>query len=147
MPPIWRAGRKLCPLPRSFPMGFALSATVAQSLMNLTTDKIAKLPQRWRVRLGDLPPLTLPAWGTIMDDFWFVEQARRGRKLKGPVWARKVVSAWKSVGLSNHAKKDLDAEEDAELQGAVVDPARHEAGLSAEKTDTILRSMLWILLQ
>ena len=80
-----------------------------------------------------------------MDDFWFLEQLRRGKRMRGPAWAREVVAAWNRMGIQNNAKKVVDADLKAEVQGAEVHPAKHTVGLAREKTEGLLRSVLWLL--
>ena len=68
LPPIKRHGKSMYPRFCSWPMGYKLSAAVAQSI----TDRVARdarVPLGHRLRPGAPCPRGPPVWGTIIDDF------------------------------------------------------------------------------
>ena len=95
--------REMYPLWCGAPMGFGLSATIAQEIQNVATETRAKLPPTRRLYPGRRVPARLPLWGSIVDDFWvlFLRRLRRAARKGLPLrWTHRVVDAWGSLGIA-----------------------------------------------
>lgn len=61
------------PTSRCWTMGFSNSVSIAQAVSDACICR-AGIPPSQRLRMGDLPTLCFPVWGSIIDDFWILHQ-------------------------------------------------------------------------
>ena len=64
-------------LHRTAAMGLAPSSAWAQAVTDAAASA-ADLPVDRRVRFGQVCPQELPVWGSIVDDFWTIEEQQPG---------------------------------------------------------------------
>lgn len=127
------------PVQASWPMGHTCSATFAQGVADAAVV-LADVPEGWRVRQGDLPPLKAPAYGIMMDDVWALDQpTEKGVPTEGARLLERVGAAWESLNLQEHVGKRMVDCENGEIQGMLVHPREHWLGMSIKK-----RFDLWL---
>ena len=126
------------------PMGLTTSACWAQALTECIGED-ALLPVRHRLVADQPPPEAFPVWGSIEDNFWVIEELD-GDSVKpvGPQWMKKVVEAWRRVGVESRPKKETDAAFGVEVQGAWIDEEGW-CGLSRAKRWLLLEAGLRLL--
>ena len=101
-------GPRLYPLHRACPMGFCASAGWAQAVSE-EAAAAAELPTECRLRMDDPAPPAFPIWGSILDDFWAIEEVEPGSaSTVGPGWLRRTDAAWAALGIESHKKKAHD---------------------------------------
>jgi len=133
------------PVHRSWPMGHALSATLAQGVMD-SCGEDADLPADARVRHGDQPPARLPVYGLCMDDGWAVDQEDDYDALvTGDQMLVDLVDAWERVGLEENVDKHIADAFGEEIQGFFVHPVDKWVGLSVGKRIKLWGSGLLLL--
>ena len=99
-PPVWREGKKIFPLHRAVPMGFAPAAGWAQCLTDTVTEK-AGLPIESKLRIDEQAPKTFPVWSSIVDDIWWIDELvpSGDGELHGPDWLNLTDKRWADVGV------------------------------------------------
>ena len=111
LPPIKRHDEAMYPRFCSWPMGYKLSAAVAQSI----TDRVARdarLPLGHRLRPGVPCPHGLPLWGTIIDDFWVItDDSHDAVNEAACSWGDKVDRCWARIGVQTHPGKAINTKE------------------------------------
>ena len=130
-PPLPKVGRSAIkyPVHCAVPMGFTGSACWAQ-LFNEGIISTTSLPAEARLIDGAPPPPSFPIWGSILDDFWGIEE--EGQEAAA-AWLREVAGAWEKTGIVEHEKKRVEGAVCAEVQGAMVHGKELWIGLSRDK--------------
>ena len=168
LPKVWRkfmawppvkdaGGDSLYPRATCAPMGFAPSAGWAQLVTNAATKD---LPAAQRVDSDEVMPCSWPVWGSIVDDVWAIEEAPGDQALPADepdrlpdslgdpaTWLCSVEERWNNMKVEINAKKSVDADENAEIQGATLHPTAHWLGVGVQRRllvmDLILRSLVF----
>jgi len=139
-PPPKMVRRSLCkvirpgkiPVHRAWPMGHALSATLAQAITDGCAVDAGLLVDE-RVVHGALPPPFLPAYGLCMDDGWAIDEDDVTDVATGQDYMEKLAAAWSAVGLEENTEKRVDARYGEEVQGYYVHPDEKWVGLAVAK--------------
>ena len=104
-------GKPLVPVHTAAAMGFGPSAGWAQKVADAVAIR-ARLPQDRRVGF-DLPgPTSLPAWGSITDDMWGLEQRERrmGGDTEAAGWMNRADRAWQDYNVPLNDKEDCSSQ-------------------------------------
>ena len=142
LPPIKRHDEAMYPRFCSWPMGYKLSAAVAQSIIDRVA-RDARLPLGHRLRPGVPCPRGLPVWGTIIDDVWvIIDDSHDAVNEAACSWGDKVDRRWGRIGVKTHPGKAINTKEYEEVPGAMVDSDAPAMSLSAEKEAFLLRGTL-----
>lgn len=138
------------PVHMGVPMGFTLSASWAQGVNAVSTQR-AQLPPEARLNDSHPPPSTLPLWASILDDVWALEaepqEAADSSQLLGPRWLADVSAEWDRMGIETNHKKTITGSVRAEVPGVLVDGAAHRLGVALEKLRVLLEAGLWVVSQ
>ena len=132
------------PCHTTWPMGFRGSCVIAQGVTDVVTE-VSQLPQDRRCLPGISCPMTLPVWGSILDDVWVIYDEADPGPLDPHMWCKRVDSEWSRVGVQTHPKKQIDGGLNEEVQGGRVDCEAGSLGLSPMKTLDLIRAGLWAL--
>ena len=125
-------------------MGMTTSACWAQALPECIGEG-ALLSEESRLVADRPPPEAFPVWGSIEDDFWVIEELDDdSAKPIGPGWMKRVIEAWRQVGVESHPKKEINAAFGIEVQGAWIDEDGW-CGLSRAKRWRLLEAGLRLL--
>ena len=104
-------GKPLVPVHTAAAMGFGPSAGWAQKVADAVAIR-ARLPQDRRVGF-DLPgPTSLPAWGSITDDMWGLEQRERrmGGDTEAAGWMNRAARACQDYNVPLNDKEDCSSQ-------------------------------------
>ena len=83
-------------------MGMRCSAGWAQCVTDTVTDQIA-LVDKPRLHPDRPMPATLPVWGSIIDDVWYLEETDPGGAAEGPGLLDLVSDRWGEAGVAADA--------------------------------------------
>ena len=125
-------------------MGFTASASWAQ-LFNESMIKRAQLPLDRRLVDGQVPPTSLPCWGSILDDFWAVEVEDGDPLAVAGQWMEEITTQWAKAGIVEHLGKRVQDARRTEVQGAMIDGDELWCGLSREKRARLVEAGLYLL--
>ena len=133
-PAIYKNDVEMFPVQRSVPMGFGPAAGWAQAVTDEAVLR-AGLPTSQQVSATGTVPDSLPVWGSILDDVWAIDEAKKPGEGdgEGKKWIDSVDAAWREIGVPVNEKKNVDGEEDAEFQGVQLHGRQHWLGVSRKK--------------
>ena len=141
-PPVFRDGKRVYPRHHGWPMGYAASALIAQSVTEVCAER-AGVPQSRRLLPGLPCPAEPPVWGAIIDDFWTIGgEGYTCDEEDGGQWAHGVQNQWEKVGVASHPGKARDKRFGEEVQGAFLHPRDHTFGLAPQRSLDLMCSLL-----
>eukprot|EP00971_Amphidinium_carterae_P289191 5742148-Amphidinium_carterae.1 len=127
------------------PMGMGPAAGWAQAATDVATNR-AGLPQHSRVRLGDVPPIGLPIWASILDDVWGIEETDvNNTPSLVDSWMSAIDDEWPRMGVEVNANKSVNAAIVEEVQGVQVDGVTHLWEVALSKRFLCFVSVLFVL--
>ena len=143
-PPVRWKGKWRWPRHRAWPMGYAGSAVVAQSVTE-TAAAAAGLPSSRRCLPGIPCPVEPPVWGAIIDDVWTIGcEGCEADGDTGKGWLHALDHEWSAIGVESHPKKREDEVLGTEVQGAYLHPDRHVMALQVDKEVRLISAALLV---
>lgn len=117
------------------------SAGWAQFLTEVITAA-AWLPSTQRLHPDRCPPASMPVWGSIVNNVWWVDEVGPEKAVERPRFLDLVADEWRRVAVEPHEKQNMDAQSGAEVQGYCIHPTRHRVGVGLEKRRMMFQATL-----